>query len=57
MFDISYLGNWERDKEQDDAMGPDDPPIDRTEEHKDLAISVLLAVFFVLKKTRLGRNS
>ena len=44
VFDISYFGNWERDKEQDDNMGPDDPPIDRTEEHKDLAISVLLAI-------------
>jgi len=44
VVDISYLGNWERDREQDDASGPDDAPIDRTEEHKDLAISVLLAV-------------
>jgi len=44
VFDISYFGNWERDKEQDDAMGADDQPIDRTEEHKDLAISVLLAI-------------
>lgn len=44
VFDISYFGNWERDKEQDDVMDPSDPPIDRTEEHKDLAISVLLAI-------------
>lgn len=30
VFDITYLGNWERDKEQDDEMDPNDPPIDRT---------------------------
>lgn len=30
IFDISYLGNFERDKEEDDQMGPDDPAVDRT---------------------------
>jgi len=43
VFDISVLGEWEREKED---TRPDDPnaPIDRTEEHKDLAISVGLAI-------------
>lgn len=30
VFDITYLGNWERDKEEDDERDPNDPPIDRT---------------------------
>ena len=54
VFDISYLGNWERDKEQDDTLDPTDPPIDRTEEHKDLAISVLLAVLAGLIQAFIG---
>lgn len=43
VFDISIGGEWEREKE-DPRNGTNDEPIDRMEEHKDLAISVLLAI-------------
>lgn len=43
VFDISIGGEWERERE-DPRNGTDDEPIDRMEEHKDLAISVILAI-------------
>ena len=43
VFDIGIGGQWERENE-DERKGTPDEPIDRTEEHKDLAISIGLAV-------------
>lgn len=44
VFEIGIGGQWEREQE-DPRKGTSDEPIDRTEEHKDLAIASGLAIF------------